>query len=153
MTLIPKKELDAVMGFEGGEGCHWDEDPERKEYYGDDPMATLLEIQMKKAKISEKLWQEEDLKSEEIPGDIQDELKESGQVTVTLRAVRNSIGKDRQQWQLALESELQSLRDIGAIETVKHAPHGKQVLPMKVVLTLKPVPGISTKKARVLCLW
>ena len=104
--------------------------------------------QMKKARISEKLWQDEDMKSEEMPADLKEELKESGQVTATLRDVRNSIGKDRQQWQLALESELQSLRDTGAIQTVPHVPHGKQILPMKVVLTLKPVPGESTKKKK-----
>ena len=38
--------------------------------------------------------------------------------------MRNSIGKDRQQWQLALESELQSLRDKGAIEMDTHVPRG-----------------------------
>ena len=132
----------------GGEGWHWGPHRDGAEYYGDDPMATLSEIQMKKAKVSENLWQEEELKSEEMPAGLRDELKESGQVTVTLKDVRNSIGKDRQQWQLALESELQSLRDTGAIETDKHVPHGKQVLPMKVVLTLKPVPRTSTKEKK-----
>ena len=67
---------------------------------------------------------------------------------MSLRDVRNSIGKDRQQWQLALESELQSLRDTGAIEMVTHVPRGKQVLPMKVVLTLKPELGLTTKKKK-----
>ena len=69
--------------------------------------------------------------------ELKTEIKESGQVTVALGDVRDSIGKDRQQWQVAWESELQSLRDIGAIQTVAHVPHGKQILPMKVVLTLK----------------
>ena len=67
---------------------------------------------------------------------------------VALRQVRTSIGKDRQGWQLALENELQSLRDSGAIETVKHVPRHKQILPMKVVLTLKSVPGLPTKKKK-----
>ena len=67
---------------------------------------------------------------------------------MTLRDVRQSIGKDRQQWKLALESELQSLKDTGAIEPVQHVPRGKQVLPMKAVLTLKPMPGVSTKKKK-----
>ena len=40
------------------------------------------------------------------------------------------------------------MKDIGAIQTVQHVPHGKQVLPMKVVLTLKPVPGVLTKKKK-----
>ena len=65
--------------------------------------------------------------------------------------MRDSIGKDRQHWHLALEAELQSLRDTGAIETVTHVPRGKQVLLMKVVLTLKPVPGLTTKKKARVC--
>ena len=43
---------------------------------------------------------------------------------------------------------MQSLRDTGAIEMVTHVPRGKQVLPMKVVLTLKPEPGLTTKKKK-----
>ena len=70
-----------------------------------------------------------------------------------LRDVRDSIGKDRQQWHLALEAELQSLRDTGAIETVTHVPRGKQALPMKVLLTLNPVPGLTTKKKARVCVW
>ena len=73
---------------------------------------------------------------------------------MSLRYVRNSIGKDGQQWQLAFESEFQSLRDTGAIEMVTHVPRGQQVLPMKVVLTLKPELGLTTKKKKArLCLW
>ena len=58
------------------------------------------------------------------------------------------IGKDREQWKLALENELQSSKDTGAIEPVEHVPRGKQVLRMKAVLTLKPMPGVSTKKKK-----
>ena len=78
-------------------------------------------------------------------------MKQSGAIAVSLKDVRNSIGKDRQEWRLALEAELQSLQDTGAIEAVTHAPRGKQVLPMKAVLTLKPIEGVKTKrkKARV----
>ena len=100
------------------------------------------------------MWEQQQIRPEEIPAELQDEIKESGQVSVTLRDVRHSIGKDRQQWSLALESELQSLRDSGAVQTVQHVPRGKQVLPMKVVLTLKPVPGVLTKKKKArVCLW
>ena len=102
------------------------------------------------------MWQQEDIRPEEIPEGLQDEIRESGAIAVTLRDVRNSIGKDRQQWHLALESELQSLRDIGAIETVTHVPRNKQILPMKVVLTLKPIPGLTTKKKKAIvcvCVW
>ena len=43
------------------------------------------------------------------------------------------------------------MRDTGAIEIATHVPRGKQVLPMKVVLTLKPVPGLTTKKKARVC--
>ena len=46
---------------------------------------------------------------------------------------------------------MQSLRDTGAIEMVTHVPRGKQVLHMKVVLTLKPEPGLTTKKKARVC--
>ena len=138
------------MGFEGGEGWMWGEDADKDLYFGpqDDPMAVVSRINAQKAKITENLWQQEEIRPEEIPNELQDEIKESGQVSVTLRDVRHSIGKDRQQWHLALASELQSLRDTGAIQTVQHVPRGKQVLSMKVVLTLKPVPGLTTKKKK-----
>ena len=144
------KELEAVMGFEGGEGWMWGEDANKDLYFGpqDDPMAVVSRINAHKAKITENLWDQQQIRPEEIPTELQEEIKESGQVSVTLRDVRQSIGKDRQQWCLALESELQSLKDTGAIQTVQHVPHGKQVLPMKVVLTLKPVPGVLTKKKK-----
>ena len=144
------KELEAVMGFEGGEGWMWGEDAEKDLYFGpqDDPMAVVSRINAQTAKITENLWEQQQIRPEEIPSELQDEIKESGQVSVTLRDVRHSIGKDRQQWFLALESELQSLRDIGAIQIVQHVPRGKQVLPMKVVLTLKLAPGVLTKKKK-----
>ena len=100
------------------------------------------------AKVSEKLWNEEEIKEEEIPEGLQEEIKESGAITVALKDVRQSIGKDRQEWKLALEAELQSLRESGAIIPVTHVPHDKCILPMKVVLTLKPQPGLTTKKKK-----
>ena len=140
------------MGWAGDPmiGWNWGEERENQEPPGpqEDPMAVVSDVRINLDKITDKLWQQEDIKPEEIPEGLQEEMKESGAITVTLRDVRNSIGKDRQQWHLALESELQSLRDIGAIETVKHVPRGKQVLHMKVVLALKPAPGLSTKKKK-----
>ena len=64
--------------------------------------------------------------------------------------MRDSIGKDRQEWKLALEAELESLRESGAIIPVNqnHVPHNKSILPMKVVLTLKPQTGLTTKKKK-----
>ena len=118
----------------------------------DDPMEVLSKVHL--AKIGEKLWKEDEIKPEEIPQRLQEEIRESGAITVTLRDVRESIGKDRQEWKLALEAELQSLRDTGTITTVQHVPRNKQILPMKVVLTLKPQPGLSTKKKKArVCVW
>ena len=65
-----------------------------------------------------------------------------------MKDVRNSIGEDRESWKLALEAELNSLKETGAIEKVKHIPKGVKVLPMKMVLTLKPIPGMKTKKKK-----
>ena len=138
------------MGFEGGEGWMWGDDAEEDSDFRphDDPMAVVSRVQAHKAKITDHLWVQQQIRPEEIPTELQEDIKESGQMSVTLRDVRHSIGKDRQQWCLALESELQSLKDTGAIQTVQHVPRGKQVLPMKVVLTLKPVPGVLTKKKK-----
>ena len=86
----------------------------------------------------------EEIEHDEIP----EELKESGAIAVKLKDVRNSIGKDRAQWKLALEAELNSLRETGPTHEVNHVPKGVQVLPMKVVLTLKPDPEMRTKKKR-----
>merc|ERR1711867_132253 len=129
------KEMEAVMGPEGGGGWYWGQDWDKPMVFGRpyDPMEVLSKIQL--AKIGEKLWNEEEMKPEEIPQGLQEEIRESGAITVALRDVRTSIGKDRQQWKLALEAELQSLRDTGAIAAVKHVPRNKQILPMKVVLT------------------
>ena len=138
------------MGPEGGGGWFWEEDWKVEEKptldNPDDPMQVVSKLKL--AKVTDNLWQQEDIKPEEIPEGLQNEIKQYGAVMVALRDVRNSIGKDRQQWQLALEAELQSLRDSGAIEAVTHVPRSKQVLPMKVVLTLKPVPGLTTKKKK-----
>ena len=98
--------------------------------------------------------EKEDIEPEEIPEGLKDEIKKPGAVMVALRQVRQSIGKDRQGWQLALANELQSLRDSGATEAVKHVPRNKQILRMKVVLTLESVPGLLTKKKKArVCVW
>ena len=142
------KELEAVMGPEGGGGWLWAEDVNKPlvDEQPDDPMQILSKVQLNK--IDENLWKEEDIKREEIPEEIQDEIKQSGAITVLLRDVRQSIGKDRQEWKLALEAEIQSLRDTNAIVPVTHVPRGASVLPMKVVLTLKPQQGLTIKKKK-----
>ena len=144
--------LEDIMGFAGGnhpvfdpnfqgEWNAWDEFPP------DDPFSQVVKknvAQIMKAKFDDNLWENEDIKQEEIP----DELKESGAINVSLKDVKNSIGKDRAAWKLALEGELNSLQETGAVVKVKHVPRGVQVLPMKVVLTLKPVPGTHLKKKK-----
>ena len=65
----------------------------------DDPMEVISKVQL--AKISDNLWKEEDIKQEEIPERLQEEIRESGAIAVALKDVRQSIGKDRQEWKLA----------------------------------------------------
>ena len=78
----------------------------------DDPMAVVTLVQAHQAHIKDNLQEQEQIRPEEIPQDLMTEIKESGQVAVTLKDVRQSIGKDRAQWKLALENELESLRGI-----------------------------------------
>merc|ERR1711989_168567 len=106
-----EKEMEAVMGPEGGGGWYWGQDWDNslQEESPDDPMEILSKVQL--AQIGEKLWKEDEIKPEEIPKRIQEEIKESGAITVP-----------------------------------NHVPRDKQILPMKVVLTLKPQPGLKTKK-------
>ena len=108
------------------------------------PSSSKAIVQAMKVKFDDKLWDAEEMKVDEIP----EGLKESGAINVKLGDVRNSIGKDRALWKLALESELNSLIETGSIHKVRHVPKGVQVLPMKMVLTLKPVPGMKTKKKK-----
>ena len=139
------------MGFEGGN--HPVFGTEDIEWHADDfiassdPFAPATNPAIGKAmkiKFDDKLWDAEEVKPEEIP----EEMKESGAINVKLKDVRNSIGKDRQLWKLALESELNSLYETGAVHKVRHVPKGVKVLPMKMILTLKPVPGMTTKKKK-----
>ena len=89
-----------------------------------------------KAAFDDRLWEADEVKPEEVP----EELKESGAIIVNLRDVRNSIGKDRADWKITLEGEYNSLMSNAAVFPVPHVPRGAQVLPMKMVLTLKPIP-------------
>ena len=101
------KELQAVEDAEVGYGDLFK--PQHAQPADpDDPMEIVSKAQVVLSKISDNLWQEEDIKREEIPEVIQEEIQESGAITVSLKDVRQSIGKDRQEWKLALEAELQS---------------------------------------------
>ena len=145
--------LAAITGFEGGEGLFWNNTGEDKVWNTaplDDPFAPVVSdavARATKVKFDERLWEEEELKPEDLPDD-QEDVKESGAITVTLKGVSDSKGKGRTQWKLAVEAELQSLREAGAIHTVTHVPKGKKVLPMKVVLTLNQYQELRRIKRR-----
>ena len=80
-------------------------------------------------------------------GGVQDDVdKETGAITLKLEDVRNAMGHEREEWKNAMSAELQSLRHHGAIHDVIHVPKKEHVLPMKVVLTLKPVEGTTRRK-------
>ena len=66
------KELEAVMGPEGGGGWFWADDSNREVTSGrpDDPMEVISHMQL--AKISVNLWQQEDIRPEEIPEGLQE---------------------------------------------------------------------------------
>ena len=151
--------LEAVMGFEGGNHPIF-----RSDFKGewkpsddlppDDPFSEQFNKKaMAKAltvKFDDKLWETEEIQPSEVP----EELKESGAINVSIRDVKNSVGKDRVGWKLALEGELNPLMETGAVFPVRHMPRGVQVLPMKVVLTLKPQRGtLQRRKSARMCMW
>ena len=69
------RELEAVMGPEGGGGWFWADDSNREVTSGrpDDPMEVISHVQL--AKISVNLWQQEDIRPEEIPEGLQEEIR------------------------------------------------------------------------------
>ena len=87
------------------------------------------------------LWENEDLKPEEIP----EQFKEVGAIVVAIKDIKNSIGKQRENWRIALLNELQSLYEKDAVHAVTHVPRGAKILPMKGVGTLKPVKNSYLK--------
>ena len=123
------------MGLEGGGGPFWEGlyDPNCDTSWSiydhlppDDPFAkqpmTKGIARAMKARFDDEIWKVEEIKPEEIP----EELKESGAITVPLKDVKNSIGKDRAGWRLALEAELNLLMETGAVFPVLHLPKGAQ---------------------------
>ena len=72
------KEMEAVMGPEGGGGWYWGQDWDKPLVFGrpDDPMEVLSRVQL--AEIGEKLWNEEEIKPEEIPQGLQEEKRIRG---------------------------------------------------------------------------
>ena len=70
---------------------------------------------------------------------------------MSLKDVRNSIGRDREEWKIAIDAELNSLRETNSIYSATEIPEGATVLPMKFVATLKLKDGspLRRKKARI----
>ena len=64
------------MGPEGGSGWYWGDDSNKEVTSGrpDDPMEVISDVQL--AKISVNLWQQEDIRPEEIPEGFQEEIRE-----------------------------------------------------------------------------
>ncbi|WP_353239609.1 reverse transcriptase domain-containing protein [Limnohabitans sp.] len=77
-------------------------------------------------------------------------MKDSGAITVPLKDVRHAVGRDYEDWKAAMQAEYETLKEKGAIEEVPAGQVTGQVIPMKIVATLKPtdVPGIKKKKIR-----
>ena len=77
-------------------------------------------------------------------------IKESGAITLALKDVKHTFGAEREGWKFALQAELDSLYESVAVQNVDHIPHGQKSLPMKIVVTLKPIEGsiLKKKKAR-----
>ena len=63
------------MGPEGGGGWYWIDDSNKELTTGpqDDPMEVVSAVRLEK--ITENLWQQEDIKPEEIPERLQQEIK------------------------------------------------------------------------------
>ena len=70
-----ERELEAIVGPEGGGGWFWADDSNGEVTSGspDDPMEVISQVQL--AKISVNLWQQEDIKPEEIPEGLQEEIR------------------------------------------------------------------------------
>ena len=91
--------------------------------------------------VYQNIYEVQDL--EEAHGEMD---KETGAITLELKDVRNAIGHEREDWRNAMDAELQSLRRNGVIHEVVHVPRNEQVLPLKMVHTLKPIEGTTRRK-------
>ena len=143
--------LEAILGVEGGVGWQDENSPGQasKAKLQEDPFSdNFIKAAAKKikAKVDDRLWEQEDLKPEEIP----EQLKEVGAILVAMKDIKNSIGKQRERWRIAMLNELQSLYDKDAVQPVVHLPKGATVLPMKIVATLKNILNsvLRTEKIR-----
>ena len=80
--------------------------------------------------------------------------KRAGIQIVKMREIRQSTGPERDQWRLAMQAEVDSLRDTGSFEAVSAADlktrKRSEVLPMKLVTGIKhdAATGTSKKKVR-----
>ena len=148
--------MDAILGFEGGVG--WQDEDSPLKVYNTDPLDDpFSEVSIKeaakkiKATIDDQLWEREDIRPEGIP----EQLKEVGAILVSMKDIKNSIGKQRERWRLAMLNELQSLYEKDAVHAVRHLPKGAKVLPMKIVASLKTMINsrLRTEKNTSMCVW
>ena len=101
--MTPEERMEhAIEGFEGGgDGFYGEDDRVFDQHPVADPMEAFV---ARVAKIDDNLWEEEEIKEGQIP----EELKESGAIAVSLKGVGNTIGKDREEWNTALDNEMES---------------------------------------------
>ena len=139
--------MDAIMGFAGGVG--WQDEDSTQTVFNTGPLEDpFTELSIKaiakriKAKMDDVLWEKEDLKPEEIP----EQFKEIGAIIVSMKDIKNSIGKQRENWRISMLKELHSLYVKDAVHAVHHVPKGAKVLPMKAVATLKTVINSLLRK-------
>ena len=56
-----------------------------------------------------------------------------------VREIRGCIGRAKEEWRTTLDHELQSHYETGTLYEATHVPRGREVLPMKMVLTLNTI--------------
>ena len=80
--------------------------------------------------------------------------KETGIQNVKMKDIRAATGPDRDEWRLAMQAEVDSLRDMESFETVSPSDQKKikfqNILPMKLVTGIKhdAATGRTKKKVR-----
>jgi len=81
--------------------------------------------------------------------------KENGIQPTTLRSVRASVGAEREQWRLAMQAELDSLRTTESFQIAStaelRAVGFKDILPMKMVCGIKRDGTAQTEKKKARC--
>ena len=81
--------------------------------------------------------------------------KETGIQTVKMREIKDSVGHQREEWRLAMQKEVDSLRDTESFEVLSQAEtkhmNVRTVLPMKLVTGIKHDAATGQTKKKVRC--